>query len=55
MLLEVLGVKNNVEFFLNDFLFVVVIIIFGNNYSKFFLLCKVLGLIIISSNIFIRL
>lgn len=51
---EVLGVKNNVEFFLNDSLFAAAIIISGNNYSKFTLLCKALGLSIISRNTFTR-
>jgi len=51
---EVLGVKNNVDFFLNDSLLAAAIIISGNNYSKFSLLCKALGLNIISSNTFTR-
>ena len=51
---EVLGKKNNVEFFLNDSLLAAAIIISGNNYSKFSLLCKALGLSIISSNTFTR-
>ena len=51
---EVLGVKNNAEFFLNDSLLAAAIIISGNNYSKFSLLCKALGLSIISSNTFTR-
>ena len=51
---EVLGVKNNVDFFLNDSLLAAAIIISSNNYSKFSLLCKALGLNIISSNTFTR-
>ena len=51
---EVLGVKNNAEFFLNDSLLAAAIIISGNNYSKFSLLCKALGLSIISNNTFTR-
>ena len=51
---EVLGVKNNAEFFVNDSLLAAAIIISGNNYSKFSLLCKALGLHIISSNTFTR-
>jgi len=48
------GVKNNVEFFLNDSLLAAAIIISGNNYSKFSLLCKALRLTVISSNTFTR-
>ena len=51
---EVLGVKNNAEFFVNDSLLAAAIIISGNNYSKFSLLCKALRLHIISSNTFTR-
>ena len=51
---EVLGVKNNVDFFLNDSLLAAAIIISGNNYSKLSLLCKALGLNVISSNTFTR-
>lgn len=51
---EVLGAKHNSDFYLNDNLLDAAIIISGNNYSKFALLCKALGLSIISSNTFIR-
>ena len=51
---EVLGVKHNSEFYLNDSLLAAAIIISGNNFSKFALLCKALGLNIISSNTFMR-
>lgn len=51
---EVLGMKNNVELFLNDSLFAAAIIISGNNYSTFSLLCKALGLNTVSSNTFTR-
>ena len=51
---EVLGVKNNAEFFVNDSLLAAAIIISGNNYSKFALLCKALGLHKIISNTFTR-
>lgn len=49
---EVLGAKHNSDFHLNDYLLAAVVIISGNNYSKFALLCKALGLSIISSNFF---
>lgn len=51
---EVLGVKNHVEFFVNDSLLAAAIIISGNNYGKFALLCKALGLNMISVNTFTR-
>ena len=51
---EVLGAKHNSDFYLNDNLLAAAIIISGNNYSKFALLCKALGLSIISSNTFTR-
>lgn len=51
---EVLGAKHNSDFYLNDYLLAAAIIISGNNYSKFALLCKALGLSIISSNTFTR-
>lgn len=51
---EVLGAKHNSDFYLNDYLLAAVIIISGNNYGKFALLCKALGLSIISSNTFTR-
>ena len=51
---EVLGVKSNNEFFLNDSLIAAAIIISGNNYSKFALMCKALGLNIITINTFTR-
>ena len=51
---EVLGAKHNSDFYLNDYLLAAAIIISGNNYSKFALLCKALGLNIISSNTFTR-
>jgi len=51
---EVLGAKQNSDFYLNDYLLAAAIIISGNNYSKFALLCKALGLSIISSNTFTR-
>ena len=51
---EVLGVKSHNEFSLNDSLFAAAIIISGNNYSKFALLYKALGLHFISSNTFTR-
>ena len=49
---EVLVVKDNAEFYLNDSLFAAAIIISRNNYSKFALLCYALGLTFISSNTF---
>lgn len=51
---EVLGAKHNSDFYLNDNLLAAAIIVSGNNYSKFALLCKALGLSIISSNTFTR-
>lgn len=51
---EILGAKHNSDFYLNDYLLAAAIIISGNNYSKFALLCKALGLSIISSNTFTR-
>ncbi|XP_068683466.1 uncharacterized protein [Montipora foliosa] len=51
---EVLGAKHNSDFYLNDYLLAAAIIISGNNFSKFALLCKALGLSIISSNTFTR-
>lgn len=51
---QVLGAKHNSDFYLNDYLLAAAIIIPGNNYSKFALLCKALGLGIISSNTFTR-
>lgn len=51
---EVLGKKNNIEYFLNDSLQAAAIIISGNNYSKFALLCKALDLNIISNSAFTR-
>ena len=44
---KVLGAKHNSDFYLNDYLLAAAIIISGNNYSKFALLCKALGLSII--------
>ena len=51
---EVLGAKHNSDFYLNDYLLAAAIIISGNNFSKFALLSKALGLSIISSNTFTR-
>ena len=51
---EVLGAQNNNEFFVNDYLLAAAIIISGNNYNKFALMCKALGLNIISVNTFTR-
>ena len=48
------GVKKNVDFYLNVSLLAAVIIISSNNYSTFSFLCKALGLSIISSNTFTR-
>ena len=51
---EILGAKHHSDFYLNDYLLAAAIIISGNNYSKFALLCKALGLNMISSNTFTR-
>ena len=51
---EVLGMQNNNKFYLNDYLLAAAIIISGNNYGKFALMCKALGLHIISINTFTR-
>ena len=51
---KVLGAKHNSDFYLSDYFLAAAIIISGNNYSKFALLCKALGLSIISSNTFTR-
>lgn len=51
---EVLGMKNNVQFFLNDS-FLAAAIISGNSYSKFAFMSKAPSLNIISSNTFARL
>ena len=51
---EVLSQKNNQPIYLNDSLLPAAIIISGNNYEKFSLMCKALGLNIIGRNTFMR-
>ena len=51
---EVLSYKQGQPVYLNDALLPAAILVSGNNYDKFGLLCKALGLSIISKNTFMR-
>ena len=51
---EVLSYKQGQPVYLNDSLLPTAILVSGNNYDKFGLLCKALGLSIISKNTFMR-
>ena len=51
---EVLAQKRNQSIYVNDSLLPAAIIISGNNYEKFSLLCKALGLNVVGRNMFMR-
>ena len=51
---EVLDYKNNNRVFVNDSMLAASVIVSGNNYAKFKLLCQALGLSLISESTFLR-
>ena len=51
---EVLDYKNNNRIYVNDSMLAASVIISGNNYAKFKLLCQALGLSLISESTFLR-